>query len=238
MFIAGINFTLPYYTLKFQFNKIFGNEEFKAYAFITLSIALIIGFGLFNTGNYSIENSIRLSLFQVVSILTTTGFFTASYLLWPTFLIALIFTLMFIGSSSGSTGGGVKVIRIVLILKNCYFELKRLIHPKAIIPIRINEKTVPQPILNNVISFIVFYLLIFTVGSILMAFVGLDVQSSMGSVAASLGNIGPGIGSVGPGLNYSLVSQTGKWILSTLMLLGRLELFTILVLFALAFWKK
>ena len=145
---------------------------------------------------------------------------------------------MFIGGSSGSTGGGVKVIRVLLILKNSYYELKRLIHPKAIIPMRLNNKTVPQTIVNNVLAFIVFYLMVFMIGSIIMAGLGLDMESAMGSVAASLGNIGPGLGSVGPVENFSHIPSVGKWLLSFLMLLGRLELFTVLILFSPAFWKK
>jgi trk system potassium uptake protein TrkH len=238
MFIAGVNFTLPYFALKFQFKKVFGNEEFKTYSFITLIFTLAITLGLVLSSNSSLEDSFRKSLFQVVSILTTTGFATADYLLWPSLLIALIFTLMFIGGSSGSTGGGVKVIRVLLILKNCYFELKRLIHPKAVIPMRLNGKTVPQPIVNNVLAFIVFYLLIFMIGSVLMAALGYDMESAMGSVATTLGNVGPGLGLMGPAANFSMVPIAGKWLLSFLMLLGRLELFTVLILFAPAFWKK
>jgi trk system potassium uptake protein TrkH len=145
---------------------------------------------------------------------------------------------MFIGGSSGSTGGGVKVIRVLLILKNCFYELKRLVHPKAIIPMRLNGKTVPQPLVNNVLAFIVFYLLIFMISSVFMASLGLDMESAMGSVATTLGNIGPGLGSVGPAENFSHIPSIGKWVLSFLMLLGRLELFTVLILFAPSFWKK
>jgi trk system potassium uptake protein TrkH len=145
---------------------------------------------------------------------------------------------MFIGGSAGATSGGVKVIRILLILKNCYFELKRIVHPKAIIPMRLNGKTVPQPIVNSVLAFIVFYLLIFMGGSVFMAGLGLDMESAMGAVASALGNIGPGLGSVGPAETYAQLPHVGKWLLSFLMLLGRLELFTVLIIFAPAFWKK
>ncbi len=238
MIIAGINFTLPYFALKFQFKKVFANEEFKTYISILFVFTAIITFKLFASHNLTFEHSFRDSLFQVVSIVTTTGFVTTNYLAWPTFLIALIFVLMFIGGSSGSTGGGVKVIRVLLILKNSYYELKRLIHPKAIIPMRLNGKTVPQALVNNVLAFIVLYLLIFMGGSVFMAALGLDMESAMGSVAACLGNIGPGLGSVGPVENFSSLPNAGKWMLSFLMLLGRLELFTVLIVFAPAFWKK
>lgn len=237
MFIAGVNFTLSYFALKFQFKKIIKNEEFKVYSTIALVISVIIAFGLyFEKGNA--EQSFRDALFQVVSIVTTTGFVTADYLLWPPLLMALIFILMFVGGSSGSTGGGVKVIRVIVIIKNGYYELKRLIHPKAIIPMRLSKKTVPQPLVNNVLAFIVFYLLIFMFSSVIMTGMGLNMESAMGSVAATLGNIGPGLGSVGPVENFSHIPSAGKWLLSFLMLLGRLELFTVLIVFSPAFWKK
>jgi trk system potassium uptake protein TrkH len=238
MFIAGINFTLPYFAFKRDFNKVLKNEEFKTYLTITILFTVVISAILFFTTNLSAEQSFRDSVFQVVSILTTTGYVTADYLLWMPLLTALIFVLMFIGGSSGSTGGGIKVIRVLIILKNSYFELKRLIHPKAIIPMRVNGKAIPQPLVNNVIAFVVFYLLIFLTGSVIMAGLGLDMESSMGSVAATLGNIGPGLGSVGPVENFSHIPDAGKWVLSFLMLLGRLELFTVLVLFTPYFWKS
>ncbi|MBI9068303.1 MAG: TrkH family potassium uptake protein [Salinivirgaceae bacterium] len=238
MFIAGVNFTLSYFALKLDFKKILKNEEFRMYAFITIIAALVIAVRLFIGGNIPLEQAFRDALFQVVSIITTTGYITVDYLLWSHFLIALIFSLMFIGGSSGSTGGGVKVIRVLLIIKNCYFELKRLIHPKAIIPMRLNGKTVPQTLMNNVLAFIVFYLLIFMIGSLIMSGLGLDMESAMGAVATTLGNIGPGIGSVGPVENFSHIPTVGKWFLSAFMLLGRLELFTVLIVFAPAFWKK
>jgi trk system potassium uptake protein TrkH len=238
MFIAGANFTLSYFALKFKFKKVLKNEEFKTYLFITLFFTFVISIILYINKNISAEQSFRDSLFQVVSILTTTGYVTSDYLLWPPILISLIFVLMFIGGSAGSTGGGVKVIRVLLILKNGYFELKRLIHPKAIIPMRLDGKTIPQPLVNNVLAFIVFYLLIFMAGSVFMAGLGLDMETSMGSVATSLGNVGPGLGMTGPVENFSKIPNVGKWMLSFLMLLGRLELFTVMIIFSPAFWRK
>jgi trk system potassium uptake protein TrkH len=238
MFIAGVNFTLAYFALKLDFKKVFRNEEFRVYTLITIVFTAVIALRLYLAGGIGAEESFRTSLFQVVSIITTTGFATADYLLWPSLLIALIFVLMFIGGSAGATSGGVKVIRILLILKNCYFELKRIVHPKAIIPMRLNGKTVPQPIVNSVLAFIVFYLLIFMGGSVFMAGLGLDMESAMGAVASALGNIGPGLGSVGPAENFAHLPHVGKWLLAFLMLLGRLELFTVLIIFAPTFWKK
>ncbi len=238
MMIAGANFTLWYFALKFDFKKLFQNEELLLYVGIIVVFTLVIGIELFITTGYGIEKSFRDSLFQVVSILTTTGFVSANYLLWPTLVISQILILMFIGGSAGSTAGGVKVIRVLLILKNCYFEIKRFVHPKAIIPMRMNGKTIPQPLINNILAFIVFYLLIFALGILLMTAVGLDLISAIGAVATSLGNIGPGFGSVGPIENFYHVAPFGKWVLSALMLLGRLEIFTIIIILTPAFWKK
>jgi trk system potassium uptake protein TrkH len=145
---------------------------------------------------------------------------------------------MFIGGCAGSTGGGIKVVRIVLLFRNSKLELKRLIHPQALIPVRLNGKSIPQNIIFNVLAFFLIYIVIFAMGSLAVSMMGLNFESSIGAVAASLGNIGPGIGSVGPVLNYGLVPDIGKWLLAFLMLLGRLELFTVLILFSAAFWNK
>ncbi len=238
MFIAGVNFTLSYFALKLKFKKIIANEEFKTYLGITLVFTLLMTVKLYFSNNTGLEQSFRDAAFQVVSILTTTGYATADYLTWPHVLIAMIFLLMFIGGSSGSTGGGVKVIRVLIFIKNGYFELKRLMHPRAIIPTKLSHKVVPQPLVNNVLAFIVIYLFIFFTSTVIMAGMGLDIESAMGAVATTLGNIGPGLGSVGPAENFSHVPDTGKWVLSFLMLVGRLELFTVIIIFVPAFWKK
>jgi len=239
MLIAGINFSLSYFALKRKFDKVFSNEEFRYYiGFIiifTMSLTLIIA--LQNT-DQSFEKSFRNSAFQVVSVITTTGYVTADYLSWGALALILIFMMMFFGGSAGSTGGGIKIVRIVLLFKNSYQEFKRLLHPNAIIPVRLNRKAVDQKIVTNVLAFIVFYLLIFVAGSVIMTGLGLDFDSAMGSVIASLSNIGPGIGSVGPMDNYAHIPDTGKWFLSFLMMLGRLELFTVLIIFSPVFWKK
>ena len=174
----------------------------------------------------------------MVSIITTTGFVTFDYLAWIPLVGIILFMLMFFGGSAGSTGGGIKILRIVLLLKNSTMELKRLIHPNAVIPVRFNKNAVAPDILNNVFAFVSFYILTLIVGVIVMASMGYDLGSSFGSVAATLGNIGPGIGLVGPVENYSHIPIFGKWFLSFLMLIGRLELFTVLILFSPGFWKK
>ncbi|MDA3953608.1 MAG: TrkH family potassium uptake protein [Bacteroidales bacterium] len=238
MFLAGTNFTLSYFALHLKFGKVFKNEEFRYYIGFIIIFALVITVALWYFEGYNPEKSFRDSLFQVVSIITTTGFVTADYMLWKPFVIIMIFALMFFGGSAGSTGGSIKIVRITLLLKNSYQELKRIIHPNAIIPVRINGKSVPPQIISNILAFVVFYMLISIVSSIVMAALGYDVETSLGAVAATLGNIGPGIGRVGPIENYAHIPYFGKWFLSFLMLIGRLELFTVIVLFSPAFWKK
>jgi len=238
MFLAGVNFSLSYFALKFKFDKVYKNEEFKAYIGLVLVFTFVITAVLILIHKQNFSTALSDASFQVVSIMTTTGFITVDYLQWVPFLGVIILFLMFIGGSAGSTGGSIKVVRIVLLLKNSYFELKRLIHPNAIIPIRLNNKTVAPQIITNVLAFIVFYIIIFVVGVIVMSSMGLDLDTSMGSVAATLGNIGPGIGNVGPVDNFFYIPALGKWVLSFLMLAGRLELFTVLVLFSPAFWRN
>ncbi len=237
MILAGTNFTLHYFLLHGKLGKVWKNQEFKYYILLIFIVGLLItGFLIFKT-DIGIEKSFRDSLFQVVSIVTTTGFVTTDYLLWPYFIWFIIFLLMFTGGCAGSTGGGMKAVRHLLLLKNSMLELKRLIHPRALIPVRYNGKAVSQEIIFNVLAFFLIYMTIFAFGTLLMSFIGLDFETAIGSVIATLGNIGPGIGDVGPVCNYSNIPVFGKWFLSFLMLLGRLELFTILILLSPAFWK-
>ena len=238
MFIAGTNFTLSYFALHFDFKKVWQNEEFRSYLFFTLGFTFIISIGLYFYGQKHYESCFRDSVFQVVSIITTTGFATADYELWPPLMLMLIFILMFFGGSAGSTGGGIKIMRIVLLIKNGFYELKRIVHPNAVIPIRFNNQGVSPQILSNVLAFVMFYIFITIIGIVVMASMDYDIESSFGAVAATLGNIGPGIGEVGPIDNYAHVPAFGKWFLSFLMLAGRLEIFTIFVLFSPNFWKK
>ncbi len=238
MFFAGTNFTLSYLALNGKFKSVFKDEEFKYYVFFILGFTTLIFGGLLLTTQLGVEHAFRDSLFQVVSIITTTGYATTDYLLWTPFLTILIFTLFFFGGSAGSTGGGIKIMRIVILLKNSYYELRRMIHPHAIIPVKFNKHSVDAKIVTNVLAFFMLYLIIFALSTIVFTLIEPDIESAMGAVATSLGNIGPGLGNVGPAENFLHVSPVGKWFLSFLMLLGRLELFTILVLFSPTFWKR
>ncbi len=238
MFLAGINFSLHYFAMKGKFQKIFSNEELRLYTVILLVSTLIIAIAFISIQGTPVEKAFRDSLFQVVSIVTTTGFVSSNYLLWPFFTWFILFLLMFTGGCAGSTGGGIKIVRITLLFKNSLLELKRIIHPQAMLPVRLNGKSIPQEIIFNVLAFFLIYIIVFAFGSLLMSSIGLEFESAIGAVAASLGNIGPGLGIVGPALNYGLIPDAGKWLLAFLMLLGRLELFTVLILFSPTFWKK
>lgn len=238
MILAGTNFALHYFLLKRKFKKVKSNEEYQLYIILIIGLSLFIAYGLISEMNLGFERAFRDSLFQVVSILTTTGYVTTNYLLWPTGLWMLLFLLFFVGGSAGSTGGGVKVVRILVLIKNSLLEFRRLIHPQAIIPVRLNHKPVPQKIVFVVISFFLFYIATFAIGVVVMTTIGLDFESAVGASASAIGNVGPSIGSLGPVDNYADIPDIGKWFLSFLMLLGRLEIFTVLIVFSPAFWRK
>ncbi|MBP7849104.1 MAG: TrkH family potassium uptake protein [Lentimicrobiaceae bacterium] len=238
MILAGTNFTLHYMAVSGAFASVTRNDEFRYYMAIIGIITLVVSVSLFLDGMFGPEASFRHALFQTVSIVTTTGFITSDYLIWPDFAWFLIFLAMFTGGSAGSTGGGIKMIRHFLLVKNSFLEMKRLIHPQGVIPVRINGRPVSQGIIFNVLAFFLIYLLIFASGSMVMALLGLDFDTAIGATAACLGNIGPGIGKVGPVGNFAFIPDFGKWFLSFLMILGRLELFTVLILFSRAFWRN
>jgi trk system potassium uptake protein TrkH len=238
MFFAGTNFTLSYFAMHLKFKRIINNEEFRYYLFFIFFFSIIITLILWLTGNGKMEESFRNALFHVVSILTTTGYTITDYSKWVPLCIMLIFTVMFFGGSAGSTGGSIKIVRVVLLLKNSILELKRLIHPSAVIPVRLNSQIVSPQTVTNVLAFTSFYIVTVLTGTIVISALGYDMESSFGAVAATLGNIGPGLGRVGPAVNYTHIPVFGKWFLSFLMLIGRLELFTVLLLFTPSFWKK
>jgi trk system potassium uptake protein TrkH len=251
MFIAGTNFVLTYFALKGKVQRVFNSEEFKYYLFGILSISFVVAVVIlfFQDPNLEsvlahpkvlgdAESAVRHALFMVTSVVTTTGFVSADFTMWNFFATGIFFALFFTGGSAGSTSGGVKVVRHIIMLKNSFLEFKKALHPNAIIPVRYDGKTVNRTIVFNILSFFVIYMLIFTTSSVILTFLGLDFMSALGAAASSLGNIGPAIGSVSPVDNFAHLSNAAKWFCSFLMLIGRLELFTVLILFTPFFWRK
>jgi trk system potassium uptake protein TrkH len=238
MFLAGTNFTLHYLALHRNFDFIKHNTEFKFYLGFTITATLFVLFVHLPKVNFHWEEAFRQSIFHVVSLTTTTGYVASDYESWAPFSRMIFFALLFIGGCAGSTGGGIKFVRHILLFKNSVLELKRLIHPRAIIPVRFNQKPVDSEIISNVQAFFIFYIMIFILSSIVLSLFGLDFITSAGAAATCLGNVGPGIGAVGPINNFAQLPDLVKWILSLLMLLGRLELFTVLIIFSPFYWKS
>ena len=238
MFLAGTNFTLTYFGIHGQFKRVWRNEEFRFYLGLSIGFAVLITIVVYVVTGDSFETSFRNSLFQLVSIITTTGYVTADYTSWASLLTVIFFMFMFIGASAGSTAGGVKVVRHIILLKNSVMELRRQLHPAAVLPVRLNKVAVSSEITFNIMAFMIIYFMVFALGSILFSALGYDFNTSVGAVATCLGNIGPGFGKVGPVDNFAFITAPGKWILSFLMLLGRLELFTVLILFTPYYWTK
>jgi len=238
MLIAGMNFALHYKLMKGRVGTFFTDPELRAYLLIVGVFILMVAWDIYGSLYSSVADSFRYASFQVVSIMTTTGFATADYEKWPAFSQLILLLCMFIGSMAGSTGSGIKIIRLVLLLKHSYLELFRIFHPHAVTVVKIGSIPVPQTIMRSIWGFFFLYLAIYVAATLLMAFIGLDFMSAISSVAACLGNVGPGMGSVGPTDNYAAIPGVGKWILIVCMLLGRLEIYTILVLLVPSFWRK
>jgi len=238
MFLAGTNLTLVYFGLKRNFKKIIENNEFIFYTITCIVFILITSFVLISKHDYQKGKAFLEGAFQSVSIITTTGFYHTNYNLWGNFLILIIFLMMLTGGMSGSASGSIKTIRLLLITKNSRHEMRRLIHPSGFIPVRQDRKIVPQTIISNLLVFITFYFLILCFGSLVIASMGNDIITSFSTSASLLGNIGPGLGNFGPFTNYSEVPMIGKWFFSFLMFIGRLELFSVLVLFTGSFYKR
>jgi trk system potassium uptake protein TrkH len=255
MFIAGTNFVLSYFALKGNFSKVIHNEEFKYYSILVISATIITAVIVYFYANVTVnptdiqriahpkvlgeaESSFRHALFQVVAIITTTGFVTADFTIWTPFLTVLFFTLMFFGASAGSTAGGVKIVRHIIMIKNSFLEFKRTIHPHAIIPVRFNNKSVAKEIVFNIMAFFILYMVTFGLGAAVFSLLGLDFMTSVGTAASSLGNVGPSLGALSPVNNYNSLPDLGKWWSAFLMLLGRLELFTVLIILTPYFWRS
>ena len=238
MLLAGINFAMHYKLFTGDSETFFRNREIRFYLLVILLFSAGIIGGLWITQDYPLGEALQYGTFQVVSIVTTTGFGTDDYALWIPFSQFLLFLLFFTGGCAGSTGGGIKMIRLMIIMKNIGREFRQIVHPQAILPIRMGDKVVEQSILKTILGFFVMYFIIFATGAIIMSFMGFDFMSAMGASIASLGNIGPAWGEFGPTDNYAHVPLFGKWVLLILMMIGRLELFTVLVIFTPWFWRN
>ncbi|MBM3296741.1 MAG: TrkH family potassium uptake protein [Candidatus Aminicenantes bacterium] len=237
MLLAGTNFSLHYHLLRGKPSAYWKSEEFRFYLVIIAVFSALLTAQNLLAGSYGTGEAVRHSVFQTVSITTTTGFSTADFGNWSSSAQLILLFLMFIGGCAGSTGGSIKVLRAVILIKQGLAELRKLLHPRAVIPVRIDGRTVPPGVVINILGFLFLYLGLLVLSTLGMTLMGLDLVTSFSSVAASIGNIGPGLGGVGPAANYQHIPLAGKWLLSFCMLAGRLEIYTVLVLFTRDFWK-
>ena len=238
MFISGINFTLLLLFVNRKFKKFIGNAELKFYFGSVVLFTAVIAIVLYYTSPMGMEESFRKSLFQVISLQTSTGFATDDYMQWTPVLWGLLTIIMLMGACAGSTTGGLKCIRMVILTKVSRNEFKHILHPNAILPVRINKQVISPSIVSTVLAFCFIYISIIVIGTLLMMAMGVGAEESMGCVISSIGNMGPGLGETGPAYSWNALPDAAKWLLSFLMLLGRLELFTVLLLFTPDFWKR
>lgn len=238
MFISGINFTLVLLFVNRKFKKFIGNAELKFYFGSVVLFTAVIAIVLYHTSPMGMEESFRKSLFQVISLQTSTGFATDDYMQWTPVLWGLLTIIMLMGACAGSTTGGLKCIRMVILTKVSRNEFKHILHPNAILPVRINKQVISPSIVSTVLAFCFIYISIIVIGTLLMMAMGVGAEESMGCVISSIGNMGPGLGETGPAYSWNALPDAAKWLLSFLMLLGRLELFTVLLLFTPDFWKR
>ncbi len=241
MLLSGINFSMFFLAYTRNFKKVIRNEEVKVFLFLAIASSIVVT--LFNLDYTSInfsylEKTWRDSFFTVSSILTSTGFGTVDYMLWQPITWVILAILMFIGGSAGSTGGGAKVVRFLLAGKIAYAEFKKLIHPIAVVPVKYNRKNLQENLEIRVLAFLFLYVLIIALGMLILIIAGMELKEAFGSVLTSLSGVGPAFGKLGPANNYSEISTFSKWFMAFIMLIGRLELFTVLVLFTPSFWKK
>jgi trk system potassium uptake protein TrkH len=237
MFLAGVNFSLHYGLIRGRLKEFFRNPELRLFGSFILAVTLMVMLSRLRAGEHLSESLVRGSLFQVVSIITTTGFVTEDFGSWQPFAQMLLLLLMVIGASSSSTGGGVKNIRVLVLLRSIGAHLKRLLHPHTVVPVKVGGRVVSEDAVSSVLAFLALYLLFFIGGTLVMLVAGLDFVSAIGAAAATLGNIGPGLGSVGAVENYAHVHPAGKWVLSLLMMAGRLEIFPVVVILRRSFWR-
>ena len=241
MFIAGMNYTVIYFSLKGNFRRVWKSDEFRTYLILFIILILIVGPAISYHTDLGYERSFRDAAFQIISVMTTTGYVSADYTSWCSWLTMLFFILLFMGACAGSTSGGIKIIRHVVFVTNTYAEFKRILHPRAVIRIKVDKELVPGTVLTHILVFLLIYLLLFLFSCVVLSIVLKDMPhpflTTIGAAATCLGNVGPAIGAVGPVNNFSAIPESGKVILSLLMIIGRLELFSVIVLLTPHFWR-
>ena len=238
MILSGINFSLYFMCMKGRCGQLFKDGELRLYLISIGAVTLIITGALYWYNNYGLEEAFRKSLFQVASIHTSCGFATDDYNMWPPFTWLLLFIAMLSGGCTGSTSGGIKNMRLLIVARTIRNEFKHLLHPNAVLPVRVNKQTVSSSIVTTVLLFFAFYLVIILIGWTILLFLGVGFSESVSTVISSIGNVGPGLGSCGPAYSWNSLPDLAKWVLSFLMLIGRLELFSVLLLFYPGFWKN
>jgi len=238
MLLAGINFSLHYQFLRGKPLVFWKDPECRFFLGAVVLITLVVSFDIYGTVYKTLGQAVRYSAFQVVSIVTTTGYATADYEKWPVMSQLILLLCMFLGASAGSTGGGVKAVRVMVCLKYCYKELFSLIHPHAVRVIKLGGKPVPEDVTRSILGFLALYVLLFAVSTVVLSGLGVDMVTAISAVAATIGNIGPGLGLVGPVDNFAGIPYWGKWLLIWCMLLGRLEIYTVIILLVPEFWRK
>ncbi|MDZ7761786.1 MAG: TrkH family potassium uptake protein [Desulfovermiculus sp.] len=238
MFMAGVNFVLHFRLIQGRPMTWWHSPEFRFYLLVTLGVTGIVALCIYGPMYSSLGQALRYSLFQVVSIFTTTGFGTADYELWGPLAQFLLLLCMIVGGSAGSTAGGVKCMRVIILIKQAQRELMRLVHPRVVVPIRLGGKIVSDEIVNGVVGFFLLYLVLAALSMCFLAALGVDILTSIGAVIACISNIGPGLGQVGPTEHFGHLPTLAKWILTFCMLLGRLEIYTVIVLLYKEFWKS
>jgi len=230
MFLAGVNFALHFKLLQGKPLQVLRDSEFRFYTFLVTAAAILLAADLYMSGQASeVLDALRLGAFQSTTIITTTGFATADFDAWPAFSRALLFVLMFVGGCAGSTGGSVKVARILIVGKKLAVDIKRLVQPHAVLPVRLGRRAVPEEVVTSVTTFFILFLALFAAGGLVLAMLGQDLVSAFSASAACLGNIGPGFGAVGPTHTFAPLPAPAKLVLVALMIIGRLELYTVLV---------
>lgn len=238
MLMAGINFSLHYRLIKGDLKVFWKDVECRVFLCMVAVLVLATAMDIHGTVYPKLADAIHHAAFQVSSVITTTGFVTADYDRWPAFSRYILVLCMFLGGMAGSTGGGIKIMRVILLIRHSYKELFRLIHPHAVITVKLGGRPVPPEVLSSIWGFFILYISLFVLATLIMCGLGLDLISAFSSVAACIGNIGPGLGTVGPATNFLAVPTLGKWILAFCMLLGRLEIYTVIVLLVPEYWRK